>query len=562
MGLSGRGLVAVVLLVLVFWGNGLSQDQQATFTSRSELVLVPAVVTDKSGAHVSGLTKDDFVVLEDGRPQKISVFEEIKTTAEPIKKIPNPAGQFGNTLEPNSGSRRLLIVALDLVNTPGLLQANAKSEVLKFLSKSLDPNSPTEFVLITRGGLHVIHDFTGYPRVLSAMLQQLTGTRNDLAEKEALSPVPRSTDAISGALARLARDENESKMQLESFERHSAILTTMEALQQIAGQVAGVPGRKALIWVSAGFPLSITKLTDSLAEPSPALFTENSVNDLYRRTCQLLNQAQLAVYPVDVRYLTNPGFQGADEPGVYFSAPGNPRDNPYTMVMDHRGWENEETLSTFRTFAENTGGRAYYNSNDIQRGLREAADDSASYYMLGYQLNRQGKKLGWHKMKVVVQRHGVEVRARNTFVLTDPQRSAAEDERAALRSALQSPVDFTAIAIQGTWTGTSAAAAKHRKIGFELVMPSGFADVDSGRSNHMHVEFLVKAASNGKKDPVISTRTVDVHLDAKGLEQVQQHGLTFRSALDLPAGDYNVRFVVLDALSGRIGSASAPLKVE
>ncbi len=562
LGSSGRGLVAIATLaILALSGVAASEDPQPTFTSHSELVLVPAVVTDKSGTHVSGLTKEDFVVLEDGKPQAISVFEEIKANSGAIQRIPNAAGQFGNSLESQGRSPRLLIVALDMINTPSLLQANAKNEVLKFLSKSIDPANPTEFVLITRGGLHVIHDFNGDPRVLAAALQRLTGTRNDLAEKESLSPVPPNTDALSGVLARLAQEENESKLQVQTFERRSAIITTMQALQQIAGEVAGVPGRKALIWVSAGFPASVTKLSDSLAEPASALVDGSAVSDLYRHTWQLLNQAQLAVYPVDVRYLNYPAFQGADEPGVYFSAPHNPRDNPYTMEMEHRNWENDETLSTFRTFAEHTGGRAYYNSNDLQRGMREASEDSASYYMLGYQLNRQGKKLGWHKLKVEVSRHGFEVRARNTFLLTDPKGSSVEDRRAVMRSALQSPVDFTAITIQGAWTGVSAGEAKNKKVGFEIVLPSGFADIDSAQNNHMHVEFLVKAASDGKSSSGISTRTVDVHLDPKGLEQVQQHGLTFRSSLNLPAGTYNVRFVVLDALSGRVGSTSSSLKV-
>ena len=395
---SGRGLAGIFWLAILSC-CAVAQEQQPSFAARSELVLVPAVVTDKSGTHVSGLAKDDFVVLEDGKPQKVSVFEEIKPSTGEIRKITNGPGEFGNVLESaNTGPRRLLIVALDLVNTPALLQANAKQEVLKFLSNSVDPANPTEFVLIGRNGLHVIHDFTGDPRILAAALQRLSGTRNDLAEKESLSSVPPSNDALSGVLARLAQEENINKMQLQSLERHSAIVTTMQALQQIAGEVAGIPGRKALIWVSAGFPLSVTKLSDSLTEPSTALFTENSVSGLYQRTWQVLNQAQLAVYPVDVRYLNYPAFQGADERGTYFSTPHNPRDNPYTMEMEHRNWENDDTLSTFRTFAENTGGRAYYNSNDLQHGMREASDDSANYYMLGYQLNRQGKKLGWHKL--------------------------------------------------------------------------------------------------------------------------------------------------------------------
>src|SRR5260370_4882029 len=92
-----------------------------------------------------------------------------------------------------------------------------------------------------------------------------------------------------------------------------------------------------------------------------------------------------------------------------------------------------------------TGGRAYYNSNDLVKGFRDAVKDSAEYYMLGYYLDRSNTKPGWRKLSVKVKRDHVDVRARSGFFVTqatvDPESSRDSD----LASALQSPIDYTAL---------------------------------------------------------------------------------------------------------------------
>jgi hypothetical protein len=345
--------------------------------------------------------------------------------------------------------------------------------------------------------------------------------------------------------------ENEDKARMEAFDRHAAILATLAAFQHIAASVAGIPGRKALLWVSSGFPFSISQ-TDT----APAL---GSVIDSYERTWRMLNQAQVAVYPIDVRYLTNPKFHGVEESGTKH-LPWEPTgDDPYTDILLRDDKEQQEILTTLQNFADATGGRAFFDSNDLQRGFREAVDDNSDYYMLGYYLNRQGKKPGWHKLQVKAEQKGTMVRSRNTFQITNRTLSGGV-EREDLGAALQSPVDFTAIPIQGRWTDISTDGAK-KKAAFELVLPAGFAEIAEDDGNHMKVEFVIEAKTEGA-NPVRIGQTVDVHLDAKGLEQIRTNGMTYHNALKLPPGDYNVRFVVLDAVGGRVGSASSLLKLE
>lgn len=549
-----RWPIVVLLANLLIPAGGRAQTQPPaadTFASRSELVLVPAVVTDKAGAHVRNLTKEEFTVLEDGKPQKLAVFDEERTTASRVQRVPASPGKFSNSLRTESGYRRLVIVALDTVNTPMFLQSNARMELLKFLAQSLDPGEPTELVVIEKSGLRVLHDFTADPAVLVSSLRQITGMSPSLAEKQEVSQGPRPTDGLTAVLHKLAMEENQEKAKMEAFDRHTAILTTLQAMQQIAASVAGVPGRKALLWVSGGFPFSISQTGTAISG--------DSVLDPYQHTWRLLNQAQVAVYPVDVRALTNPKFHGVDEPGTKHMAWESAGEDPYTDILMRDDTEQQQILTTLENFADATGGRAYFNSNDLQRGFRAAVNDNSSYYMLGYYLNRQGKKPGWHKLQVRVQHSGVEVRARNTFFLTNG--ASAEDTRSSLAAALSSPVDLTAIAIEGSWTTVSAADGSRKNVGFELVMPANFAEIDQSDRNHLQVQFLAEATTEGQPAPIRVGQTLNLHLDSTGLEQIRSHGMTYRNALKLPPGQYSVRFVVIDALNGRTGTATSDVRV-
>ena len=88
--------IAIVTLSLV--PVTVAQEQQPTFRSQSELVVVPAVVTDHSGAHISNLKKEDFTVQENGAEQKIAVLEEVHTTTERLSRAAAQPNVYSNYL--------------------------------------------------------------------------------------------------------------------------------------------------------------------------------------------------------------------------------------------------------------------------------------------------------------------------------------------------------------------------------------------------------------------------------------------------------------------------------
>jgi VWFA-related protein len=126
------------------------------FVSGSSLVLVPVVVTDQHGDHVAGLTRDDFELKQDGKDQKIVGFEEITSESTPVQYGNIPRRAFTNQAV-SQHPKKLEIVVLDLLNTPLLKQAQARTGLIEFLSKSASEDALIALVVLQGNGIHLIH---------------------------------------------------------------------------------------------------------------------------------------------------------------------------------------------------------------------------------------------------------------------------------------------------------------------------------------------------------------------------------------------------------------------
>jgi len=125
---------------------------------------------------------------------------------------------------------------------------------------------------------------------------------------------------------------------------------------------------------------------------------------------------------------------------------------------------------------------------------------------------------------------------------------------------LTSPLDFTAVPLRARWTETTPNGDKKRAA-FELILPANAALVVESDQNHMSLDFDAAAREPAGKIVASHGRTVEAHLKPEALVQIRSDGITYKGALDLPPGQYTVRFVVRDNLSGRMGSVAAPLAV-
>jgi len=167
------------------------ENAEVKFTARAELVLVPVLVADKSGNHITGLKQEDFTVLENGAEQKIATFEEITSDAHRIPHQQKP-NEFSNSVASGPSARRITLMVLDLLNTRFMDQAYARQDLLKYLTQSVDQREPTALYTLTRSGIHVIHDFTTDPRVLVAALHKVKGDAYQMVDSES------DVEAITG----------------------------------------------------------------------------------------------------------------------------------------------------------------------------------------------------------------------------------------------------------------------------------------------------------------------------------------------------------------------------
>jgi len=555
------------------------QGEATVIRAGANVVTIPVVVTDKQGHHIMGLNKDDFQIEEDGKKEKVEFFDAVvPTDVTPVQRPPQPQpNAYTNELVTDQNPKRLVIVALDLAGATFENQAYARQGVIDFLKKELnDKNSLLSLVVIDDFGVHMIHDFTSDPSILLDALQQVKPSNSPasgalVASTPGLASATQEADNLATVLQNIgAQPTAIMKAQMQAdFDRAMynaalsrqglAAITVVQALQYLAQYYAVVPGRKTLIWATTGFPFTLssgmTELTGGVSQ------------DLFERTMQMLNNANISVYPIDIQ-----GLLGAKPPSVQPSptidmSGGGANINQRSSQLNSMQAQvlndpHEGLVSTMRAVAGATGGVASYNHNDLGGSFVRAADDSSSYYVLGYYVT-DTKKEGWRKLKVKVNHPGVEVRARDGYFYTkasfDPMSSRRMDEIVALRS----PLDYTTLPLLVAWQKTEKEG-RLRKEHFMIVVPPESVQIDTANKNRVSLDFLALARDESgtivMKTPM--SQVYERNLPADGADQVRKYGVTYKNELTLPPGKYQVRFVVRDNVSGRMGSVMVPLAVQ
>ena len=297
---------------LVSKSKNKNQDQSPDLTlkSQTELVLVPVIVTDKSKAHVTGLKQEDFRLLENGVEERIATFEEATSGANPLKYSANP-GEFSNFSTDSAQQGRVTLIVIDFLNTSSATQVYVRQELIKYLTSAADQHEPTAIFTLTRSGIQVIHDFTSDPRILSAALRNLAGGESQAAGS------PKSSEPASGTGnspnnsdvdPRSVQNESErihdmlqsTNIEAQPYEQALAIRDTLNGLQTLARAFRGFPARKSLVWITEGFPFGVS--TNSML-PGVGRFPLADVVSGYERTWQMLDDAEISLYPVDAKGL-------------------------------------------------------------------------------------------------------------------------------------------------------------------------------------------------------------------------------------------------------------------
>ena len=225
------------------------------FKSRTELVLVPVVVRDKQGQHVSGLSKDDFRLEENGKEQSIVSFEEMRAEKMDVPVARADSG-YSNLPLDSSKHLRVTIVVLDLLNSRMLQRTEARDQLIKFFSKELLGEEPVSLLCITSKGVRLVLPFTSDTNLLIKALRET-----------------KLEDTWLGTPGDSLRE-------------------TLKQVRQIGQAYVGVPGRKTLLWATGDIPYPATAQDYDGAGMQMRLDLED--------TERSLQSANVGVYPVSV----------------------------------------------------------------------------------------------------------------------------------------------------------------------------------------------------------------------------------------------------------------------
>lgn len=431
------------------------QESAPIFRAGTTLVEFTIVATDGKGQPVTDLKQDEISILQNGKPQPVAFFRfegsafapgAIEPAHEPIAP-----GIFTNRTEYFPGpARNVTAIVIDSLNTLPEDQVAIKAQVMQYL-RALAPN--TRVAIYALGStLRIVHDFTADLEALRGRLakqnidyniqpvpadalvrrqlqeaEHYNGTveNSDTSDPNAQADAERQAE-WEKARAQMARSEEyfQEQMQLRRMNQ------TVAALEALGDHIAGIPGRKNLVWISGGIPVLTQGAQDRWV---------TSYASQVRGLGQRLATQGVTVYPVRATGL-QVGFldTSSTAPGSSKGSPESAQLRPMTRESEMRIW------GTMDMLAEVTGGRAFRNTNDLTAGVSAAANDMRGSYSVGFYVP-DNSDTRWHGFDVRVSRPGVHVLHRKGYMALAPVRQPVNWVESEWQAAMQNPLGSTAI---------------------------------------------------------------------------------------------------------------------
>jgi VWFA-related protein len=502
----------------------------------TRLVQVNVIAQDKNGQPVTGLKKEDFTLLDQGQEQKINFFAEQSNQALPVTAAVSAASApapntFSNRFEQKVGTpTSVTVILLDTRNTHSQDMAYARKQVAKFLGQIQPQDRVALYSLSSK--LYILHDFT---EDATSLLQALDRdpNREDFRVGASEPEASDTGDAILDAAV------NASNARIAQFYMNDRVEQTALAIKIIADHLQGLPGRKNLIWVSSAFPIDV--LGGEL--PMDHVSYTTQIED----TARSLNNANVAIYPVDARGLIgNP--QTFNRPGPRRGAGPNTA-SPFPA---------RQNFDTMNTMAERTGGRAFYNTNDIQGAVRKAIDDSRVTYVLGYYPSNTNWDGKFRELKVRTSKPGVHLRYRvGYYALPDAPTTAAQKAQL-LSDAEWSPLEATDLALEVQANPLTTSTARELQVQVRIAANQlHFEQAGNHWKDSLQVVW-VEIGSTGKAIGTI-TKNVGFDVPPESYDLFISKGISFGETLKVRDDAIELRLVARDDGSGVIGSVNIPL---
>lgn len=561
-----------------------------TFRSDTNFVEVHAIVTDDKGAFVRGLTKDDFEVYENGKPQQPSVFSLVDLPLEqplaPAAALTAsaPGSPAYDPIEPDIRTTartfdgRIYVLLMDDLQTNVARTQNVRDAARQFVQKYLGPKDLAA-VVYTSGRQESGQELTGSRRLLVAAIDRFVGRKLPSANLEKLAVHLRDTDTQAVLSDPENPQPNRSQEALQRArdikdpyddERGFNAVQSLRAVENVATWLGDVQGRrKALVFFSEGIDYDIY-------QPFELASSSSSIVNAAQQAVSAAQRANVNIYPVDPR--------GLSQFGEMIQISGR-SDYPQLEYGTFQGQLHELLLAqeSLISLADETGGIPIVNAGDVVGGMGRIVLDNSRYYMLGY-YSDVGKMAGkFMKIEVRLKRPGLRVRARRGYLPPDPKKLAKAREAEvqagtspALKAALSRPVPIGELpmrvfAAPFRWApsaapqpGVKPKTGKSAPDGSVLIALEidgsalKFQEQD-GRFNE-RIEVSIVAADEKAKVQGGDRQTFDLKLMPQTHDRVRRTGVRLMSRLDLPAGRYQLHIGASESTGSAVGTV--PFDVE
>ena len=533
-----NGQTTKVVLACGLCAGLIAQENQPVIRVTTRLVQVNVVVHDRKGEPVADLAKDDFVLFDKGKEQKIGFFlmDSKRAQPNPIPKL--PANIYSNRASHQADTpSSVTVILLDGVNTRFQDQAVAKAQLLKFL-RQIKPEDRVALYALG-SNLKILHDFTNTPDHLIKALGKYGGriaTEQQAGEPDPIDPT--GNDDLDKFLA-------DTDHVISDFQNVNRAKFTLSAMEAIANHLAGLPGRKNLVWFSGGFPFTLG--LDIEEYSSDPRFERRTFSEETERVTRAMNNAGIAIYPVDARGLIAPqDFNAAIRSSPIRPGRPLPRSTP-------------KNIDTMQILADGTGGRAFYNTNDLEGAIRKAVDDSAVTYTLGFYSSSDDWDGKFHKLKVEVKRKGVDVRYRKGYLAIKDQAPTEKQRNAQLREAVTSPIEATAIAINARTDPSDKPDQGTLRLITQIFGQDITLQPEGERWVGTVDMVFVQRAADGTVVGNLS-QTLNLNLLKPRYDALIKDGMVVTKYLTPDPKAYQIRVIVYDRPSGNVGSIYIPVK--
>jgi len=554
--LSAQRLLAVVVSFALLAATALSQNSQpvnprqqppspepvpaqqrpgkSVIRTSSDLVLIDAQVTDRSGKPVKGLKPEQFTLLEDDKLQRISSFDyyDIEAIEAAAAEDAQPVVvTLGGVSAPEKvreavHDRRMLVLFFDMtsLDPDQLLRSTAAAQ--RFLREQMTPADLVAVVAFSNQ-LRVVSNFTNNRGLLQrAVARLLPGAESQLAGMADAAPALGEEAVNEDTGATFTADETE--FNIFNTDRKLA------AVEALADLLRDIPGKKSVIHFTGG-------ITQTGEENRSQL----------RAATDAANRANVSFYTVDSRGLlaTIPGGDpntGAATGTAMFSG----------AAVFHQVQSRQDSRETLATLANDTGGRAFFDTGDFREVFQRVLADAGGYYLLGFYSANPKPDGRWRRVKVRVDATGLRVRHREGYYAPkDYGIFTTEDRERQLEEAMRAETPRVELPV--------ALETAHFRLGQDEIFVPIAAKLASSalqwaekRGRH-EAEFDFAAEVREEKSGRVAGAlrdTVKVKLGAERFQQIGQRALVYQGGMILGPGSYRLKFLARENETGRIGT--------